>query len=40
VQADSKLLRHLLYIEFNEFASGEMEAGQMPQRDSAPKVAS
>jgi ATP-binding cassette subfamily B protein len=29
VQAESKLLRHLLYTEFNEFAGGELEAGQM-----------
>jgi hypothetical protein len=25
----SKLYRHLQYIEFNQFASGEVEAGQM-----------
>jgi ABC-type multidrug transport system fused ATPase/permease subunit len=29
LQADSKLYRHLLYTEFNEFAGGEIEAGQM-----------
>ena len=29
VQAESKLLRHLLYTEFNEFAGGDIEAGQM-----------
>jgi ABC-type multidrug transport system fused ATPase/permease subunit len=29
LQSDSKLYRHLLYIEFNEYASGEIEAGQM-----------
>ena len=29
LQTESKLFRHLLYIEFNEFASGEIEAGQM-----------
>ncbi len=29
LQNESKLFRHLLYIEFNEFASGEIEAGQM-----------
>jgi hypothetical protein len=34
------LLRHLLYIEFNEFASGEMEAGQMPYGEAVPKAAS
>jgi ABC-type multidrug transport system fused ATPase/permease subunit len=40
LQAESKLLRHLLYIEFNEFASGEMEAGQMPYGEAVPKAAS
>ena len=29
LQAESKLYRHLQYIEFNEFATGEIEAGQM-----------
>jgi ATP-binding cassette, subfamily B, bacterial len=29
VQAESKLLRHLLYTEFNEVVGGEIEAGQM-----------
>jgi len=29
LQSESKLFRHLLYIEFNEFANGEIEAGQM-----------
>jgi ABC-type multidrug transport system fused ATPase/permease subunit len=29
LQAESKLYRHLLYSEFNEFAAGEIEAGQM-----------
>jgi ATP-binding cassette, subfamily B, bacterial len=29
LQTESKLLRHLLYTEFNEFAGGEIEAGQM-----------
>jgi ATP-binding cassette, subfamily B, bacterial len=29
LQSESKLFRHLLYTEFNEFASGEIEAGQM-----------
>ena len=29
LQAESKLYRHLLYIEFNEFATGEIEAGQI-----------
>ena len=30
LQADSKLFRHLLYTEFNEYATGEIEAGQVP----------
>ncbi len=29
LQAESKLYRHLLYSEFNEFATGEIEAGQI-----------
>jgi ABC-type multidrug transport system fused ATPase/permease subunit len=29
LQNESKLFRHLLYTEFNEFASGEIEAGNM-----------
>ncbi len=29
LQADSKLFRHLIYTEFNEFATGEIEAGQI-----------
>jgi ATP-binding cassette subfamily B protein len=29
VQASSKLYRHLQYLEFNQFATGEVEAGQM-----------
>ncbi len=29
LQADSKLYRHLIYSEFNEFATGEIEAGQI-----------
>lgn len=29
LQAESKLYRHLLYSEFNEYATGEIEAGQM-----------
>ncbi len=36
LQNESKLYRHLLYTEFNEFATGEIEAGQnapaLPQR--------
>ena len=30
LQTESKLYRHLLYVEFNEFATGEIEAGQIP----------
>jgi ABC-type bacteriocin/lantibiotic exporter with double-glycine peptidase domain len=33
LQSESKLFRHLLYTEFNEFASGEIEAGQMYQSE-------
>ena len=29
LESDSKLFRHLQYLEFNQFATGEMEAGQM-----------
>lgn len=29
LQTDSKLYRHLQYVEFNQFATGEIEAGQM-----------
>ena len=29
LQGDSKLYRHLQYVEFNQFATGEIEAGQM-----------
>jgi ABC-type multidrug transport system fused ATPase/permease subunit len=29
LQSDSKLFRHLQYMEFNQFATGEIEAGQM-----------
>ncbi len=29
VRGESKLYRHLQYIEFNQFATGEIEAGQM-----------
>jgi ATP-binding cassette subfamily B protein len=38
VQAESKLLRHLLYTEFNEYAGGEIEAGQMNQTESSRKA--
>jgi ABC-type multidrug transport system fused ATPase/permease subunit len=30
LQADNKLFRHLLYMEFNEYATGEIEVGQVP----------
>ncbi len=29
LQGESKLYRHLQYVEFNQFATGEIEAGQM-----------
>jgi ATP-binding cassette, subfamily B, bacterial len=29
LQSESKLFRHLIYSEFNEFATGEIEAGQI-----------
>jgi ABC-type multidrug transport system fused ATPase/permease subunit len=29
LQSESKLYRHLQYVEFNQFATGEIEAGQM-----------
>jgi len=29
IHGESKLYRHLQYMEFNQFASGEVEAGQM-----------
>lgn len=29
LQTDSKLYRHIQYLEFNQFATGEIEAGQM-----------
>ena len=29
LQTDSKLFRHIQYLEFNQFATGEIEAGQM-----------
>ena len=29
LQAESKVYRHLQYVEFNQFATGEIEAGQM-----------
>ena len=38
LQSESKLFRHLLYSEFNEFASGEIEAGQMYQGEPVRKA--
>ena len=38
LQSESKLFRHLLYTEFNEFATGEIEAGQILQGEPAPKA--
>ncbi len=29
LQNESKLFRHLQYLEFNQFATGEFEVGQM-----------
>jgi ABC-type multidrug transport system fused ATPase/permease subunit len=29
LQTESKLFRHIQYLEFNQFATGEIEAGQM-----------
>jgi ABC-type multidrug transport system fused ATPase/permease subunit len=29
LQTESKLFRHLIYMEFNEYATGELEAGQV-----------
>ena len=39
LQNESKLYRHLLYIEFNEFATGEIEAGQMNHDEALRKTA-
>jgi ABC-type multidrug transport system fused ATPase/permease subunit len=38
LQAESKIFRHLIYSEFNEFASGEIEAGLVPLNEPARKV--
>ncbi len=38
LQTESKLLRHLLYTEFNELAGGEIEAGQMNHAESVRKA--
>jgi ABC-type multidrug transport system fused ATPase/permease subunit len=33
LQAESKLFRHLLYTEYNEYATGEIEGGQLAQAE-------
>ncbi|MFI5454078.1 MAG: ABC transporter ATP-binding protein [Isosphaerales bacterium] len=38
LQTEGKLFRHLLYVEFNEFAGGEIEAGQMDHGEPARKA--
>jgi ATP-binding cassette, subfamily B, bacterial len=38
LQNESKLYRHLLYTEFNEFATGEIEAGQIAQNEPVRKT--
>jgi ATP-binding cassette, subfamily B, bacterial len=38
LQSESKLYRHLLYTEFNEFATGEIEAGQIADGETLRKV--
>jgi ABC-type bacteriocin/lantibiotic exporter with double-glycine peptidase domain len=37
LQADSKLFRHLIYTEFNEFATGDIEAGQIAHTEPVKK---
>jgi len=37
LQSESKLYRHLVYTEFNEFATGEVEAGQMNHAEAVRK---
>jgi len=32
LQTESKLYRHLIYMEFNEYATGELEAGQVTRK--------
>jgi ABC-type multidrug transport system fused ATPase/permease subunit len=39
LHAESKLFRHILYVEFNEFATGEIEAGPMYASSSVQKGA-
>jgi ABC-type multidrug transport system fused ATPase/permease subunit len=38
LQSESKLYRHLVYAEFNEFATGEVEAGQMNHAEAVRKA--
>jgi ABC-type multidrug transport system fused ATPase/permease subunit len=38
LQSESKLFRHLVYTEFNEFATGELEAGQLGHGDTVRKA--
>ena len=40
LQTESKLLRHLLYTEFNELVGGEIEAGQMNHGEAVRKTTS
>jgi ABC-type multidrug transport system fused ATPase/permease subunit len=40
LQAESKLYRHLIYTEFNEFATGEGEAGSLSHAGGMRKAAS
>ncbi len=37
LQAESKLYRHILYSEYNEYVAGEIEAGQMNHAEAARK---
>jgi ATP-binding cassette, subfamily B, bacterial len=37
LQSESKLYRHLIYVEFNEFATGEIEAGRISHGEPARK---
>jgi ABC-type multidrug transport system fused ATPase/permease subunit len=39
LQNESKLYRHLVYTEFNEYATGELEAGQMNHEEALRKTA-
>jgi ABC-type multidrug transport system fused ATPase/permease subunit len=40
LQSESKLYRHVIYTEFNEFAAGEVEGGQMHPAEVLRKAAS